>query len=56
MDIDHQRVQELLDRLAEGLNVEVKKWISPWQRFSTNEEARAALATPASLSALNETG
>lgn len=27
-----------------------------WQRFSTNEEARAALATPASLSALNETG
>jgi hypothetical protein len=27
-----------------------------WQGFRTNEEARAALATPASLSALNETG
>lgn len=29
MDIDQKRLEELLGRLAEGLNVEVKTWINP---------------------------
>lgn len=29
MDIDHSQIQDLLEHRAEGLNVEVKSWISP---------------------------
>ena len=29
MEVDQQRIQDLVDRPAEALNVEIKRWIDP---------------------------
>ena len=44
MDVDHKAIQELVGRLAEGLNVEVKNWISPDDPQGVAKIVRAVLA------------
>jgi predicted HTH transcriptional regulator len=44
MDIDHTRIQELVERLAESLNVEVKNWISPDDPNEATKIVRAVFA------------
>jgi hypothetical protein len=44
MDIDHSQIKELISRLAESLNVEVKRWISPDEPTGIAKIVRAALA------------
>jgi hypothetical protein len=44
MDIDHKRVQELVEHLAESLNVEAKNWISPDDSEGSAKIVRAVFA------------
>jgi predicted HTH transcriptional regulator len=44
MNIDHDAVKELLSRLTEGLNVEVKSWINPGDANGVAKIVKAALA------------
>lgn len=44
MNIDHDAIKELLSRLTEGLNVEVKSWIDPDQPGGVAKIVKAALA------------
>lgn len=44
MNIDHDAITELLSRLTEGLNVEVKSWIDPDQPSGAAKIIKAALA------------
>jgi hypothetical protein len=44
MNFDQTRIQELLSRLAESLNVEVKRWIDPTAPNGIAKIVRAALA------------
>src|SRR5215471_3761870 len=44
MNVDQVRIQELLTRLAESLNVEVKNWIDPDDPAGVAKIVRAGLA------------
>src|SRR5262249_20386681 len=44
MAVDHKRIQELVERLAESLNVEVKTWISPDDQNEAAKIVRAVFA------------
>jgi hypothetical protein len=44
MNIDHDAITELLSRLTEGLNVEVKSWIDPDRPAGAAKIIKAALA------------
>src|SRR5689334_16511651 len=44
MDIDHKRIQELVERLAESLNVEVKRWVGTEDPNDVAKIVRAVLA------------
>jgi hypothetical protein len=44
MDIDHIRIQELVEHLGESLNVEVKNWISPDDPPGSAKIVRAVFA------------
>ena len=44
MAVDHKRIQELVEHLAESLNVEVKTWISPDDQNEAAKIVRAVFA------------
>jgi hypothetical protein len=44
MDIDQQRIQDLIDHPAESLNVEIKRWIDPREAEGQAKIVRAVLA------------